>query len=49
MKIMRVKTKGSSQGIGVAIALGLVQDVYRSVLIARNKQNPDKVSCLNDY
>jgi short-subunit dehydrogenase len=34
---------GASQGIGSAIAIGLAKDGYRVVLIARNKQNLDKV------
>jgi short-subunit dehydrogenase len=34
---------GASQGIGAAIAAGLASDGYRVVLIARNKQNLDKV------
>jgi short-subunit dehydrogenase len=34
---------GASQGIGSAIATGLANDGYRVVLIARNKQNLDKV------
>jgi short-subunit dehydrogenase len=34
---------GASQGIGAAIAIGLAQDGYRPVLIARNKQNLDKI------
>jgi short-subunit dehydrogenase len=34
---------GASQGIGSAIAIGLANDGYRVVLIARNKQNLDKV------
>jgi short-subunit dehydrogenase len=35
---------GASQGIGAAIAKGLAKDGYRVVLIARNRQNLDKVS-----
>jgi short-subunit dehydrogenase len=34
---------GASRGIGAAIAKGLANDEYRVVLIARNKQNLDKV------
>jgi short-subunit dehydrogenase len=34
---------GASQGIGSAIAIGLANDGYRVVLIARNKQNLGKV------
>jgi short-subunit dehydrogenase len=34
---------GASQGIGSAIAIGLANDGYRVVLVARNKQNLDKV------
>ena len=34
---------GASQGIGSAIAIGLANDGYRVVLIARNKQNLDRV------
>jgi short-subunit dehydrogenase len=34
---------GASQGIGSAIAIGIANDGYRVVLIARNKQNLDKV------
>jgi short-subunit dehydrogenase len=34
---------GASQGIGSAIAAGLANDGYRVVLIARNKQNLEKV------
>jgi short-subunit dehydrogenase len=34
---------GASQGIGAVIATGLAKDGYRVVLIARNKQNLDKV------
>jgi short-subunit dehydrogenase len=35
---------GASQGIGAAIAMGLAQDGYRPVLIARNRLNLLKVS-----
>jgi short-subunit dehydrogenase len=34
---------GASQGIGSTIAIGLAKDGYKVVLIARNKQNLDKV------
>jgi short-subunit dehydrogenase len=34
---------GASQGIGATIAVGLANDGYRVILIARNKQNLDKV------
>jgi short-subunit dehydrogenase len=34
---------GASQGIGAVIAKGLANDGYRDVLIARNRQNLDKV------
>jgi short-subunit dehydrogenase len=34
---------GASRGIGAAIAKGLANDGYRIVLIARNRQNLDKV------
>jgi short-subunit dehydrogenase len=34
---------GASQGIGSSIAIGLAKDGYKVVLIARNKQNLDKV------
>jgi short-subunit dehydrogenase len=34
---------GASQGIGSTIAIGLANDGYRVVLIARNKRNLDKV------
>lgn len=34
---------GASQGIGAVIAKGLARDGYRVVLIARNRQNLDKV------
>ncbi|MDR1222493.1 MAG: SDR family oxidoreductase [Tannerella sp.] len=34
---------GASQGIGATIAKGLANDGYRVVLIARNRQNLDKV------
>jgi short-subunit dehydrogenase len=34
---------GASQGIGAAVAIGLAQDGYRVVLIARNQQNLDKI------
>jgi short-subunit dehydrogenase len=34
---------GASQGIGSTIAIGLAKDGYKVVLIARNKQNIDKV------
>jgi short-subunit dehydrogenase len=44
---------GASQGIGSTIAMGLANDGYKVILIARNKQNLDKVyaeimrSCVN--
>jgi short-subunit dehydrogenase len=34
---------GASRGIGATIAKGLANDGYRVVLIARNRQNLDKV------
>ena len=34
---------GASQGIGAVIAAGLAKDGYRVVLIARNRQNLEKV------
>ena len=34
---------GASQGIGAVIAAGLATDGYRVVLIARSKQNLEKV------
>ena len=34
---------GASQGIGAVIAAGLATDGYRVVLVARNKQNLEKV------
>jgi short-subunit dehydrogenase len=34
---------GASRGIGSAVAMGLAQDGYRVVLIARNKQKLDEV------
>jgi short-subunit dehydrogenase len=40
---------GASQGIGSAIAIGLANDGYRVVLIARNKQNLDKVQSKKSF
>jgi short-subunit dehydrogenase len=34
---------GAGRGIGAAVAKGLAQDGYRVVLIARNKENLDKI------